>query len=208
MAEDPPDTEADDALGGLSETELAAVRAAEQEEELEELVDDLAAIEEEVDDPEARERLRDAMTRLAALQPPGFGNVIVGYDYRDAAEGLLGSLIFGIPMVVEGGTLEIGAFVAATPSLLAGTVLATLGVVVAILYVAEFQDVRVSEPLLGVVPRRLAGVVTISLVTAAVMLTAWGRIDWAEPRLAVATVAVAWFPMAIGAALGDIVPGS
>jgi uncharacterized membrane protein len=148
------------------------------------------------------------MTMVDALQPPGFGNVIVGYDYRDAAETLLGALVFGVPTFVEGRTLEIGEFVAANPAFLAGTVVATVGIVVSILHVAEFQDVRVHDPIFGVVPRRLAGVTTVSLGTAAVMMTAWGRVDRADPWLATATVVVAWFPMAIGAALGDIVPGS
>jgi hypothetical protein len=39
-------------------------------------------------------------------------------------------------------------------------------------------------------------------------MTAWGRVDWAAPELAVATIVVAWMPMAIGAALGDILPGT
>lgn len=210
MNEDHRDPREDDYpdLAELSEAELVALQAAEHEAAIEELVDELEDIEDDVDDPETRARLGAAMAAVAALQPPGFGNVIVGFDYRDAAEALLGALIFGIPMFVEGGTLEIGAFVAAHPSLLAGTVLATVGIVVAILYVAEFQDVRVHEPLLGFLPRRLVGVMAISLATAAVMMTAWGRVDWAEPRLAAATVAVTWLPMAIGAALGDIVPGT
>lgn len=204
MAEDPPDQD----LTELSDAELAALKAAESEAAIEELVDELEGIEAEVADPETRARLEEAMEDLAALQPPGFGNVIVGFDHRDAAEALLGALLLGIPMFVEGGTLEIGAFVARHPVLLVGTVVATVAMVVSILYVAEFQDVRIHEPLLGFVPRRLVGVVGISLATALVMMTAWGRVDWADPMLAAATVAVAWLPMSIGAALGDIVPGS
>jgi hypothetical protein len=40
------------------------------------------------------------------------------------------------------------------------------------------------------------------------MLTAWGRIDWSRPVVALANVVVAFVPMSIGAALGDIIPGS
>jgi hypothetical protein len=46
------------------------------------------------------------------------------------------------------------------------------------------------------------------MVTALVMMTVWGRVSWSEPWLAFCTVSVAFVPMAIGAALGDILPGS
>jgi len=111
-------------------------------------------------------------------------------------------------MAVEGGTNEVGAFVARSPWLLAGVVAATVAIVHVVLYVAEFQDVRVADPLLGFVPRRLAGVLAVSLGTAAVLLTGWGRLAGDEPVVALGTVLVAWVPMAIGAALGDILPGS
>jgi hypothetical protein len=39
-------------------------------------------------------------------------------------------------------------------------------------------------------------------------MTAWGRVDWARPVVAFSQVAVAFGPMAVGAALGDILPGS
>jgi hypothetical protein len=38
-------------------------------------------------------------------------------------------------------------------------------------------------------------------------MTAWGRVEWAQPWLAVCQISVAWVPMAIGAALGDLLPG-
>jgi hypothetical protein len=40
------------------------------------------------------------------------------------------------------------------------------------------------------------------------LLTAWGRINWGEPGIALSTCLVALLPMSIGAALGDILPGS
>jgi hypothetical protein len=52
------------------------------------------------------------------------------------------------------------------------------------------------------------GVLSISFVTAFVMMTAWGRVDWAVPWLAFCRCTVAFVPMAIGAALGDILPGT
>jgi len=110
-------------------------------------------------------------------------------------------------MAVEGGTQEVGEFLATRPAFLAASALFSLTLVVGILYIADFQDIRVHRPILGVVPRRLVGVLGVSLVTSVLLLTVWGRIDWAEPWLALSNVLVAWVPMSIGAALGDILPG-
>lgn len=49
---------------------------------------------------------------------------------------------------------------------------------------------------------------SVAFVTAAVMMTAWGRVPWTDPWLAVSTITVAFVPRAIGAPLGDILPGS
>ncbi|MFC7236497.1 DUF2391 family protein [Halosegnis marinus] len=174
----------------------------------EDIVDDLADLRAQVADPEARAQVNDLMEQVADLQPRGLGNVIVGFDRTDLAEAALGALLFGIPMFVEGGTNEVGAFVADRPLAFVGTLVAAVLLVYGIVYVADFQDVRVHEPLFGLVPRRLAGVVGASFLVAALGMTLWGRVDWTSPWLAVCTVSVAFVPMSIGAALGDIIPGS
>jgi len=180
------------------------------ETDLADLFDELEELEELVQTEAAREQIQETMRVAAETSRSGgtFGRIIWGYDRGDLAEGLLGSLLFGIPMAVEGGTGEVGAFLAARPPLFAGTALFILGLLVGILYVADFQDIRIHRPLFGVLPRRLVGVAAISFLTGVVLLTAWGRVDWAEPTLALANVVVAWLPMSIGAALGDILPGS
>jgi uncharacterized membrane protein len=172
------------------------------------VVDGLTELKAQVDDPAAREQVKELMEQVADLQPRGFGNVIVGFDRTDLAEATVGALLFGIPMFVESGTSEVGAVLATRPFLLAGTLLAAVALVHGIVYVADFQDVRVHDPLLGVVPRRMVGVLGTSLLTAVAAMTAWGRVDWNDPALAFATVTVAFVPMAVGAALGDILPGS
>jgi uncharacterized membrane protein len=174
------------------------------------LIDELEAIGEHADDPELTDQVREAIELAVDVQeePAVFGRVIQGYDRADAAESLLGALIFGIPMFVEGGTQEVGAFVATHPAFLVATIVGAVGLTVGILYVAEIQDVRIKDPFFGIVPRRLAGVVGISALTAALVMTAWGRVSWADPWLAVCQTAVAFVPMVIGAALGDILPGS
>ncbi|MFB6268118.1 MAG: DUF2391 family protein [Halodesulfurarchaeum sp.] len=173
------------------------------------LLDDLEELEDLLDSPEAREKIEEAMETAARVRQPGvFGRVIRGYDLADLSESLLGALLFGIPMFVEGGTYEIGAFLATEPVLLVGTHVVTVLLVIGILYVADFQEVRIHRPIFGIVPRRLVGVLGVSLVTATVMMTLWGTIDWAAPIEAFAAVSVAYLPMSIGAALGDILPGS
>ncbi|WP_225333900.1 DUF2391 domain-containing protein [Halomicrobium urmianum] len=179
------------------------------------LFDDLQHLESLVDSDHERERVREAMQTATKVQDQDavFGRVVWGFGAADLAEAALGALLFGVPMAVEGGTNEAGAFVAANPSFFAVTVLATVGTVLGILYVAEFQDVRVANPILGFVPRRPVGVLSASFVTAVALLTVWGRVVWTPGDLAanwepLCICVVATFPMAIGAALGDILPGS
>ncbi|MFC7071213.1 DUF2391 family protein [Halobaculum lipolyticum] len=178
---------------------------------VEDLIQSLETLEEVVDDSEERRKVREAMRtarELSTVESPSvFGRVVRGFDRGDLAEALLGSVLFGIPMLVEGGTTEVGAYIAARPGFLVGTAVATVLLVVGIIYVADFQDVRVHRPILGVIPRRLVGVLGVAVVTAVVGLTAWGRVDWATPWVALGSTLVAVVPMAVGAALGDLLPG-
>lgn len=174
------------------------------------LFDELEELEEMAETPEEREQVRDTMRVAMEATQTGssFGRVIRGFDRADLAEAWLGSILFGIPMAVEGGTQEVGEFLAANPPYFVGTGLFAVGLVIGILYVADIQDVRIQNPILGILPRRLVGVVGISFLTAVVLLTAWGRVTWETPVVATANVVAAFLPMSIGAALGDIVPGS
>ncbi|WP_435178088.1 DUF2391 domain-containing protein [Halorussus sp. AFM4] len=177
--------------------------------EIEDLLDELETLEETVDDPDEREQVRETMRMARRVSTPGaFGRVIRGFDRHDAAEALVGSVVVGVPMLVEGGTLEVGEFIAANPWAFGVTLVGTVGLVIGVLYVAEIQQVEIHRPLFGVVPRRLAGVLTISFATAFVMMTAWGRVSWTDPWLALCQIVVAFAPMALGGALGDILPGS
>jgi uncharacterized membrane protein len=193
-----------------AESETATDDDLDDETDMGDLFDELEELEELVGTDAAREQVREtmrvAMVASAATSP--FGRVIRGFDRADLSEALLGSLLFGIPMAVEGGTQEVGTFLASRPLFFAGTALFAVGMVIGIIYVADIQDVRIHDPILGLVPRRLVGVIGVSLLTATLLLTAWGRVDWAEPGLAAANVVVAFVPMSIGAALGDLLPGS
>lgn len=188
--------------------EVASEPAPDAAPEIGDVVDELEELEAETSDPETRAQLAAVTEMVTKIQSPAFGRVIRGYDRADAAEAFLGSLIFGIPMMVEGGTVEVGAHLGANPLALLGSVVAAIATVWGILYVTDIQDVRIHEPLFGLIPRRFAGVLVIAAVTAAALTTGWGRVDWAEPVTAAGTVVVAFVPMAIGGALGDILPGS
>lgn len=173
------------------------------------LVSELHELADMVDDPDERQQVREAIEMARDVEKPGvFGRVIKGYDRADAAEAFLGALLFGIPMFVEGGTAEVGSVLAANPAILMGTIIGTIATVYGIVFVADIQDVRVTAPVFGLVPRRLIGVLGIAYLTAAVVMTAWGRIEWAESGLAIAQVVTAAVPMAIGAAISDLLPGT
>jgi uncharacterized membrane protein len=177
--------------------------------EMDDLLDELEELEATVDDPDEREQVRETMRVARRVSTPGaFGRVIRGFDRHDAAEALVGSVVVGVPMLVEGGTLDIGRFLATHPLALVATLLGTVTVVVGVLYVAEIQQVEIYRPFFGVIPRRLVGVLVISFATAAVLMTVWGRVDWADPWLAICQTSVTFSAMALGAALGDILPGS
>jgi uncharacterized membrane protein len=179
------------------------------EPDIDDLLDELEDLEETVDDPEEREQVRETIRVARKVTVPGtFGRAIRGFDRRDASEALVGSVVFGIPMLVEGGTIEIGEFIATHPVSLVVTLLGTVVLVVGVLYVAEIQRVEIHEPLFGLIPRRLAGVLGVSFATALVMMTVWGRVDWTDLWLALCQTSVTFSAMALGAALGDILPGS
>jgi len=79
-------------------------------------------------------------------------------------------------MAVEGGTREIAADLVDRPAVFAVRLAA------GVLEVADIQDVRIENPILGLVTRRLVGVVVGSFPTALVMLTAWCGSTGRPPR--------------------------
>ncbi|MFC7076347.1 DUF2391 family protein [Haloarcula halophila] len=179
------------------------------------LFDELEELEALVDSPTEREQVREAMRAAADSQdddPLVFGRVVWGFDRSDLAEAVLGSLLFGIPMAVEGGTVDAGRHIAQHPLYLLGTLVAAIGIVISILYVADIQDVRVANAYLGLVPRRLVGVTGTAFVVSVALLTSWGMVEWSTAPAALveslSICTVAFVPMSIGAALGDILPGS
>jgi hypothetical protein len=176
--------------------------------DLEDAIDELEELEELVDSAEEREQVREAMRTLRRARPRTFGRLRDAFDLRDAGEALVGSFIFGIPMIVEEGTLEVGAFIAGEPVFVALTAVLGLAFVLGILRAVGFEKVE-EDLIVGVIPLRLVGILLIAGGTALLLMTVWGRVDWAaEPRVAASQTLVTAVVMAVGASLGDILPGS
>jgi len=171
------------------------------------LLDELEALRRTVDDPEEHEQL--SRTVRMAHRIPGsatFGRTIDKYTSRDVAETFVGSILISMPMLVE-DVSEIGGHFVDHPSLFVGNVAFVVVMTIGLLYWADLQQVKITNPILGVVPRRLAGVLTVAFVTAALTMTLWGRVDWVDPWRTLCQVSVLWSVAAIGGALGDILPG-
>lgn len=142
-----------------------------------------------------------------------FGNRIYKYTSRDIAEAFVGSIIFSIPFLVENGVFDVAEFflafrIGSVPVFLllnAGFVFLIVG---SLVYWAGPQHVQVTRPIFGIIPRRLVGISLVAFLTAAGLMTLWGRVgNWGEPMVALARISVVWTIAASGAALGDILPG-
>ncbi|WP_459191991.1 hypothetical protein [Halosimplex sp. J119] len=178
----------------------------ESEPDIDDVLDELEELEELVDTPEEREQVREAMrTARRAHTPRVFGRITNAFDLRDAGEAVVGAFIFGIPMIVEGGTLEIGEDIAGSVPALAATAGFGFLVVLGILYAARFEAVE-SDLLFGFLPRRLLGILAISTAMSVGLMTLWQRVDWSSPEEAFAQCLVAAVVMAVGASLGDVLP--
>jgi uncharacterized membrane protein len=168
-----------------------------------------------VDDDYERETVRQTISLVE--QMPGssaFRTRITKYTSRDMAEAFVGSVLFALPLLVEGGVFEIAAwFARATPGGVPVFLLAHVGFVLimtaGLLYFADFRQIEISHPIFGVVPRRYAGILFVSLFTSAFMLLLWGRLHEGDPTALeqVSRVAFVWAGAAFGASLGDILPG-
>ncbi|ELY82448.1 DUF2391 family protein [Natrinema pallidum] len=179
-----------------------------EETTLDDVYDQLEALEETVDTSDERSEVHRTMHLVSRLSHnAAVGKVITGFTRKDKAEAFVGSVVIGLPMVVEDGVFSIGSFLATHPGLLLLHFVFTVGLVVGILYVADFREVQIHNPYFGVVPRRPVWVLLIAFATAAGVMTLWGRITWAEPWVNCCQVSVVFTAMALGGSLGDILPG-
>lgn len=173
------------------------------------VLEHLEELENTVDDPDEREEVRHAISLVESLPLTGR---IEKYTTRDMAQAFVGSILFSVPLLVEGGVEEIGAhFLESSPGglpvFLFGNVFFAVFLTGALLYWADIRDVRVHKPIFGVIPRRLLGVLVIAFLTSTFTMTLWGRVEWSEPVVALSRVSVVWTVGCFGGALGDILPG-
>ena len=183
--------------------------------DINDLLAKLDALRDTVDEGHEREEVRQTISLVERM--PGTGALaerITKYTTRDLAESFVGAVLFALPLLVEGGVFEIATwFAAVTPGGVPVFLLAHVGFVLlltaGLLYFADFRQIEISHPILGVIPRRYAGILLVSLFTSAFMLFLWGRLHAGDPTglERVARVAVVWAAAAFGAGLGDILPG-
>ena len=183
--------------------------------DINDLLAKLDALSDTVDEGHEREKVRQTISLVERM--PGsaaFTTRITKYTSRDMAEAFVGAVLFSLPLLVEGGVFEIATwFAAVTPGGVPVFLLAHVGFVLVLtaglLYFADFRQIEISHPILGLVPRRYAGILLVSLFTSVFMLSLWGRLHAGDPTglERVSRVAVVWAAAAFGASLGDILPG-
>lgn len=181
---------------------------------MDDVLTQLEELEETVDTEKELKEVRDV--QLAVERLPGSSYVrerITRYTTRDVAEGFVGSILISLPLLVEDGVFDIAdhfveSTVAGVPYWLVGNIVFLTVITWGLIYWADFRDVHAQRTFLGVFPRRLVAVLLISLSTATMTMTLWGRVDgWEDPMVAFARISVIWAAAAFGAALGDILPG-
>ncbi len=178
--------------------------------DLDDVFDQLRELEQTVSSSEERKEVR--RTRRMLEHVPG-SDRIKKYTSRDVTEGFIGGIIFALPLLVEDGVFEIAEwFVDVTlgpiPFFLIANVVFIVALTAGLLYFTDIRDVQIRY-LFGIIPRRLAAALLISLLVAAGMMLAWGRLHAEGPTTLemVSRVTVIWAAAALGATLGDILPG-
>ncbi|MFB6301063.1 MAG: DUF2391 family protein [Halobacteriales archaeon] len=178
------------------------------------LNEQLADLEARVDNDSARSEVQQLRARTQeAISDEQFGDNIRKYTSRDIAEAFVGSIFFSIPFLIEDGVFDVAEYflsfrIGEFPLFFLLNAGFVLVIVTALVYRTGPQDVQVSRPLFGIIPRRLVGITLVSFLTAAALMTMWGRVNgWQDPTMAVARISVVWTVASFGAALGDILPG-
>ncbi|APW99645.1 DUF2391 domain-containing protein [Halobiforma lacisalsi AJ5] len=183
--------------------------------DVDDVLERLDELERSVSSPSERADVR-SVRRMLERVPGGrsVSNGIQRYTTRDVAEGFVGGVLLSLPMVVEDGVFEIAAWfleatVAGIPVALVANVTFIVLLTHGLLYWTDFRDVEVSRPLFGIVPRRLLGVLSVSFLTAVFLLVLWGRHAAGDPTPLefFARATIVWAAAAVGASLGDILPG-
>jgi len=182
------------------------------------ILDQLRELEGTITTSEQREELHRTRRMLKGL--PGSEELgeleehITKYTSRDIGEAFVGAIIFALPLLVEDGVFIIADHfleyvVAGIPVFLVANVVFVAALTTGLIYAVDLREVKVSNPILGVIPRRLVGVLAVSFLTAAGLMILWGRMFIDDPSTVAvfARITVVWAAAALGASLGDILPG-
>jgi len=183
--------------------------------DVDDLLDQLEELQNTVDSDDEREQVESTIS--IAERIPGSGLLsghIQKYTTRDVAEAFVGSILISMPMLVEDGVFSIAEHLAHTkhwgvPIWLLVNLAFIVVMSIGLLYWADIREVKISNPIFGIVPRRLVGVLAASLLSAIGLMYLWGRHRAGNPTdlELFARVTVIWTAGAFGAALGDILPG-
>ncbi|MES3516216.1 MAG: DUF2391 domain-containing protein [Natronomonas sp.] len=178
--------------------------------DIDDVLEQLNELEGSVSSSEERREVRRARRMLERV--PG-SDRIRKYTTRDVAEGFVGGIIFALPLLVEDGVFEIAEWFAATsvgpiPIFLLFNILFVVVLTAGLLYYTDIRDVQIRW-LFGFIPKRLTGVLLISIGVAAASMFLWGRLHSEDPTTLeqFSRVTVIWAAAALGATLGDILPG-
>ena len=176
-----------------------------------EVLDELKELEQEVSRADDREQIRQVRKLLERV--PGTKQ-IDKYTTRDMGESFIGGLVFSLPLLVEDGVFDIAAWFAEStvgpiPVFFSINVFLIITITAGLLYVIDIREVIISRPILGIIPRRLIGILTISFLCAFGMMYLWGRLHEGDPTAleSLARATVIWASAALGAVLADILPG-
>ncbi len=183
--------------------------------EMDALLTQLDELEETMTTAAQQRELKETKKMLERLPGGAFlDEQIDKYTSRDIGEAIVGSIIFALPLLVEDGVFEIAEHfvtfrVVGVPIFLLLNISFVLLLATKILYVVDFREVKITNPILGVVPRRLVGVLGASFLTTAGLMLMWGRLFADDPTSLemLARITVIWAAAALGASLGDILPG-
>lgn len=178
--------------------------------QLSDVLTQLDELENTVTSPEERREVEQ--TRRLLKQLPG-SDRIKKYTSKDIAEGFVGGIIFALPLLVEGGVFEIAEWfvefsIGPMPLFLLLNFVFVVSLVGGLLYFTDFRDIQL-RLIFGFIPKRLVATLTISFIVALVMMLMWGRLHEEDPTMVeqLSRVTVVWAAAALGASLGDILPG-
>lgn len=136
------------------------------------------------------------------------------YTSRDIAEGCVGAIVFALPLLVEDGVFEIAEWfvefgIGPIPLFLVINTVFIIILTAGLLYATDIKEVQINNPIFGIIPRRLLGVLFTSFVVAGGMMLMWGRLHEENPTTLeqFARITVIWAAAALGAVLADILPG-